>query len=112
MPEVKPIWVAYTNSDCTEGRGYDVPLAVCEIEATARRLGKGKWVQGLDAPIRHLEMRKIDGEWYVPSCAVRIHAPTKDDAKAEDAAKRRKAAIDRAKACGLTDDEIRELRES
>lgn len=110
MPEVKSIWVAYTNSDCTEGRGHDVPLAVCEIEVTARRLGKGKWVQGLDAPIRCLEMRKIDGVWYLPADAVRIHAPTKDDTKAEVAAKRKKAAIDRAKACGLTDDEIRELQ--
>ncbi len=56
-------------------------------------------------------MRKIDGEWYVPSCAVRIHAPTPEDVRSEDAAKRKKAAIDRAKACGLTDEEIRELLE-
>ena len=34
MTEKRTIWVAYTNTDCTEGRGRDVPIAFCAAEAT------------------------------------------------------------------------------
>ena len=35
MTEKRTVWVTYTNTDCTEGRGHDVPIAVCAAEATA-----------------------------------------------------------------------------
>jgi hypothetical protein len=48
MTEKRTVWVAYTNTDCTEGRGYDVPIAVCAAEATAVRLARKQYVQGSD----------------------------------------------------------------
>jgi hypothetical protein len=54
MTEKRTIWVAYTNTDCTEGRGRDVPIAFCAAEATAIRLARKKYVQGSDGPVRTL----------------------------------------------------------
>ena len=51
----KTAWVAYTNTDCTEGRGYDIPIAACELEVTARRLARGRHVQGSDGPVRPVD---------------------------------------------------------
>jgi len=31
------VYVAMTNTDLTEGRGWQIPLAVCEAESTAIR---------------------------------------------------------------------------
>lgn len=54
----KTVWVAYTNTDCTEGRGYDIPIAVCELEVTARRLARGRHVQGSDGPVRPVDAKR------------------------------------------------------
>lgn len=77
--ETKTVWVAYTNTDCTEGRGHDVPIAVCSAESTARRLAKKQYVQGSDGPIRTLELVKIDGKWYAPTAAINVIEPSKED---------------------------------
>ena len=66
MTEKRTIWVAYTNTDCNEGRGHDVPIAVCAAEATARRLARNRYVQGSNGPVRAMEMVKLDGKWYAP----------------------------------------------
>lgn len=52
--ETKTYYSVYTNSDLTEGRGYHIPLALCESESTAVRLGKKKYVQGSDCPVNEL----------------------------------------------------------
>ena len=49
--EKRTVWVAYTNTDCNEGRGHDVPIAVCAAEATALRLARKQYVQGTDARV-------------------------------------------------------------
>ena len=108
--EKKTVWVAYTNTDCTEGRGRDVPIAVCEKEATAKRLAKGKYVQGSDGPVRPIDVAQIEGRWYFPSAAVNVILATKEDDQAQAKIDATKVAIDRAKAAGLTDDEIAALR--
>lgn len=28
VSKTKTVWIAYTNTDCTEGRGYDIPIVV------------------------------------------------------------------------------------
>lgn len=77
--EKKEVFVTYTNTDCTEGRGADVPIAVCELEATAIRLGRKRYVQGSDGPIRKAELIELDGKWYYPSQAVYVVPPTKEE---------------------------------
>lgn len=85
MSETRELYVAYTNSDCTEGRGYDVPIAVCESRTAAVRLAKKRYVQGSDGPVRKLTTVKIDCEWFISLAAVHVVLPSKEDIKASPA---------------------------
>jgi hypothetical protein len=106
MTEKRTVWVAYTNTDCTEGRGRDVPIAVCAAEATALRLARKQYVQGSDGPVRTLELVEIDGKWYAPSAAIDVIEPTREDIAAQTAIDAKRAAMKKAKAAGLTDADL------
>jgi hypothetical protein len=106
MTEKRTVWVAYTNTDCTEGRGHDVPIAVCAAEITALRLGRGGYVQGHDCPVRPMDLVKIDGKWYAPSAAISVIEPTKEDVAAQAALDAKREAMAKAKAAGLTDADL------
>lgn len=110
MSETRTVYVAYTNTDCTEGRGYDVPIAVCALEITAMRLARKQYVQGSDGPVRKMELVKIDGKWYAPSSAINVIEPTREDEAAQKQLDAKRAIVEKAKAAGLTDDEIKALR--
>lgn len=107
--ETRVVWVAYTNTDCTEGRGSDVPIAVCRMEVTAKRIAKGRYVQGSDGSVRKLELRRIDGKWYAPSHALQVIEPTKEDEAAQAALDRKNEVVKRAIAAGLTDEDLKAL---
>lgn len=107
--ETKTLWVAYTNSDCTEGRGHDVPIGVCYLEATAIRLARKRYVQGSDGPVREVEMVYMDGVWHVPSSAVFVYDPTEEDLRVQKVLDAKKAAVIKAKAAGLTDADLAAL---
>lgn len=64
----KTVWVAYTNTDCTEGRGYDIPIAACELEVTARRLARGRHVQGSDGPVRPVDRSPSSSSMFAWQC--------------------------------------------
>ena len=106
MAETKTVWVAYTNTDCNQGSGYDVPLAVCTTEATALRLARKKYVQGSDGPVRSMELVNIDGKWYAPSAAIHVMEPTSEDVAAQAAIDAKREAVAKAKAAGLTDADL------
>lgn len=105
--EQKVAYVAYTNSDLTEGKGHDVPIAVCEIEATARRLARKQYVQGTDGPVRRCTLYSHNGYWYAPTAVVK---PTEEDKRAQASIDVKAAAEAKAKAAGLSDEEIAALR--
>ena len=108
--ETKHLYVAYTNSDLTEGRGFDIPIAVCEIEATAIRLAKKSYVQGSDGPVRAVEIRMIDGQWWAPMRSTVWTTPsTKEDIQLQAKMDARKLALEKAKAAGLSDEDIKAL---
>jgi len=107
--EMKTVYVAYTNTDCTEGRGSDVPIAVCTLEITAQRLASKRYVQGSDGPVRKMELVNIGGRWYAPTAAVNVIAPTKEDLAAQKQLDAKRAALEKAKAAGFTEDELRAL---
>lgn len=109
MTEKRTVWVAYTNTDCTEGRGHDVPIAVCGAEATALRLARRQYVQGRDGPVRKMELISIDGKWYAPSAAIAVIEPTREDVAAQVAIDAKREAIAKAKAAGLTDADLAAL---
>ena len=104
--EKRTVYVAYTNTDCTEGRGHDVPIAVCASEVTAARLARGQYVQGSNGPVRPMELVNFGGKWFSPTAAVTIVEPTKADIAAQVALDAKRAAIAKAKAAGLTDAEL------
>jgi hypothetical protein len=112
--EKKTVYAVYSNRDLSEGRGAEYIKCVCEIYDTALRLGKRGYVQGTDCPITKLELFKYHGTWYRP--AETPVPPTPEDLGAQKARleqiskkERKAAAIEKAKAFGLTDEEIEAL---
>ncbi|NJM13726.1 MAG: hypothetical protein HC889_19400 [Synechococcaceae cyanobacterium SM1_2_3] len=116
ISESRTLYAAITNTDGTEGRGYEYPIAVCESPITASRLGKGRYVQGDDCRVMPLQMIKIEGKWYVEIAAILIIRPSDDDLaeqaeieRKEAAKAARNAAIAKARAAGLSDSDIEAL---
>lgn len=103
----KQAFVVYTNTDLTEGRGWNYPVAVCETEATANRLAKKAYVQGCDAPVEKRELIRVGGEWYGP---VRVIPSTKEDDHSQQLLDQRRAALEKAFAAGLSEDDVKALR--
>jgi hypothetical protein len=99
--------VAFTSTDLTEGRGYQYPIAVCELESTATRLGEKKYVMGTDAPVEQFDAVLIHNKWYGP---VVIHKPNEADKARQAAADLRKVAEEKALKLGLTKEELSALR--
>lgn len=109
MKENQTVWVAYTNTDCTEGRGMDVPIAVCAAEATAIRLARKRYVQGFDGPVRKMELVKIDGKWFAPYDAIVVIEPTREDIADQGMIDAKRNVMAKAKSAGLTDEELAAL---
>lgn len=104
--ETKTVYAVFTNTDCTEGRGTEYPLYFTEVYETGLRLGKGRYVQGTDCPVKPVTATKIDGRWVVPA---RIIPPDNDDLYEQDRRIAREISINILKEKGLTDAEINNL---
>lgn len=102
----KQVFIAWTNTDLTEGRGWAKPLAVCAKQATAIRLGKKGSVQGCDCNVTEVTAVKIGGAWYAP---VYIHESTREDDKTEEALTAKAAALAKARSLGLSEDDLRAM---
>lgn len=110
--EKREVYVVWTNTDLSEGRGREYAMAYTKLEATARRLARRNYVQGTDCHVTKADLLWHDGEWYAPG--PRVEPGTREDIEEQkrlDEEKRREAlrdrAIERAKSLGLTDEEIR-----
>ncbi len=101
--QTQKVYVVISNTDLTEGRGHPLPIHVCKIEATARRLAEKKGVMGSPANIQSFESHFESGWWYGP---VYIVSPSKDDERIQALTDTRNAAIEKAKAAGLSDEII------
>ena len=114
--KTRTVYVAYTNTDRTEGRGHNIPYAICEAEITANRLAKGCYVQGCDGPVKPVDLIMVDGKWYAPTSLIQINGLSKEDREeqkrieAERSVKERaEKAMQKAKDAGLSDDDINAL---
>lgn len=110
-PEIKnfkKVFVAWTNTDLTEGRGGQIPLAVCTHESTALRLGEKAYVMGTDCPISEHVAVEVDGRWL---SVCNIQYPSAGDVKCQNTIDAKRAAIARARLLGLSDEEINTLIE-
>jgi hypothetical protein len=109
ITDAKTVFVAWTNSDLTEGRGYRVPLIVAQTYSTALREGRRGSVMGSDCNVsEEIAVRLAgSGTWFVPGI---IHYPTQVDIEAEKRRNEALEAVRKAKAAGLTDKDIETLR--
>jgi len=117
IKRTKTVHVAWTNTDLTEGKGYSYPLYVCESPETATRLGKGKSVQGSNCTVTPEVAVMLEGKyyWLIPGY---VHPESKEDTQArkireaeETKKEARIAAIERAKALGLSEEDVNILME-
>lgn len=102
-------YAAYINSDLTEGRGYQYPLAISLVKTTCERIGAGKHVQGGDAEIITVKLFKIEDMWYGP---IKLEYPSVEDTKIEMDLLRRTFILEKARRAGLSDEEINVLKGS
>ena len=115
ISDEREVWVVYTNTDLTEGRGYEYAMAVCECESTAIRLARKQGVQGMDARVRQETMYRMVGAWYTPGA--RVVPPSGEDMAEEralqlkrEAKARKDTAIKRARELGLSEEDIAALK--
>ncbi|MCA9496748.1 MAG: hypothetical protein KC589_07400 [Nanoarchaeota archaeon] len=111
-------YIVRNNMDRTEGRGGEYTFAICELQTTAERIGKGQYVQGMDCPIFEIESTIIDGKEYFKKCDVPIFIPTVEDKEKEmiriqnEAKKQRKLEVfKKMKELGITDEEIEVIKD-
>lgn len=104
------VYVVFTNTDLTEGRGRQVPLYVCKRYTTAVRMSKKKGVMGSDAEVHEVTCKDIEGQLYMPINCVDIYLPTREDVVEDDKRIRREQAIARAIALGLSKEDIEALK--
>ena len=100
-------WLVTRNEDLTEGRGRELVHAVCELEATARRLASGASVQGSDGPVTKVKIVIVDGIRYGPVTLIRPIDADVQEQKRLDAAR---AAEAKARQLGLSEEDLAALR--
>lgn len=101
--ETRPVWIVWQNTDLTEGRGHQVPIAVCAARSTARRMSKKMGVQGSDADVSSFEAVLHKNIWCAP---VQVIPPSKEDLAKEKSMAELQAVVDRAKALGLSKEDL------
>lgn len=105
----KDVWAVWVNTDKTEGRGANVVMCFCELEATARRMAHKANVQGSNGYVRRQTLYQLNShEWLGP---VHIQTATREDVAQEKQIQRKRQALARARELGLTEGEITALAE-
>lgn len=105
----RDVWIVWSNTDLTEGRGREYPKHICESWETACRLSRGGYVQGSNCPIYKGKAIEYNCVTYVPGF---IEYETDEDRKNRTAREKLESAIVRAKALGLSEEDIEILRKS
>lgn len=78
--ELIRVYACYTNTDLTEGKGYQVSYAWAKSITTAKRLAHKKGVMGTDAEVQEIWAIKIGNVTYVPKP---IESPTREDSASD-----------------------------
>lgn len=107
VDEIKTVWVTWTNTDLTEGRGSEFPLHAAESLETAERLGRRGGVQGSDCRITQERAFRINHRWFVPG---KIIPESGADTAKRLAREAKEAILAKAKTAGLSEEEIEILR--
>lgn len=102
-------YTVVTNSDRTEGRGHQMIIHYTLNKHTAIRLSQGKGIQGSDASVNS-ETFFIDEETRKTYGPIRLETPLSIDKKAEEEELEYNEVMDKVKALGLTEEEIKILK--
>lgn len=104
---IDKLYIVMGNTDLTEGRGGQFAKHICLLETTARRLGKGKYVQGTDCPVIEVPVLWFTKDApYIPLEVLYICEPTKEDKLKQEAINRRQEVIVKLMELGVTDEEL------
>ena len=106
VQEVKTVWVAWKNSDGTEGRGFPVIHCVADNYHTAYRMGLRQNVMGSPCDVKESVAVKINDQWLAPQT---IHKETIEDRKKREADEAKMSARERAISLGLTESDLKLL---
>lgn len=106
IQDIKDVWIAWTNTDCTEGRGRQIPRAVCATKATAIRMGKKGYIQGGDCPVKKGIAVRINDQWLTPGY---IQEANNQDVTTQKRIDEKSAVLKKAKAAGLTETDLKIL---
>lgn len=106
FPLVEPCFVAWSNTDLTEGRGSQIPIAVSKSYSCAERLGRKKGVQGSDASVKKDWLIRLGGQYYG---RINLNYATVEDTTNDTKYQQYKEAVARAQALGLTGDDLKIL---
>lgn len=101
--QTKKAYVVMQNTDLTEGRGYQRPIAISDSISAAKRIGRKNDTQGTDCQILECRIFRIDNIWYGPCSLVN---PTPEDIHADKKLAFREETIKKAMHLGLTQAEI------
>lgn len=96
-------YVAWTNTDLTEGRGFTVPFCVCACRSTAERMGKGASIQGSNCTVTEEECFVSNGTYYGP---IRLVYPSSEDEVLERKREEKERAEAKALQLGLSQEDI------
>lgn len=102
------IFIVFTNSDLTEGRGYPVFVDAFFSETSAKRAAKGIGVQGTDGTIEESIAIYINEQWFIP---YNIKKPSINDVAKDKRKEEIKEVLDKIKSLGLTSKEMELLKE-
>ena len=105
IKDIKDIYVVWQNSDLTEGKGYQKPLAACLSKETALRLGTGKDVQGTNCVVTKHTAFQVNNFWYAPTYLI---PESQQDKLAREYKEKREAILEKARSV-LSEEEILEL---
>ena len=105
--QTKEIFIVWSNTDLTEGRGNEIPVAYCEKQATAKRLAKKKGVMGSDASVKPYKSIFHDGTWVAP---FDMTPSTREDDEAQKKIDAYNKAAEKARAAGLSDFDLALLK--
>jgi hypothetical protein len=103
------LYVVFTNTDLTEGRGIQVPVAWSRNKYTAQRLAKGQGVMGSNAEVKSVDTYDVLGVQYIPLACVHVKYPSKQDEDLQKQEEERNNTIAKMKALGVTDEMLQGL---
>jgi hypothetical protein len=103
------LYVVFTNTDLTEGRGYQIPIAWSVNKYTAQRMARGEGVMGSNADVRVVDTLLVEGKQYLALDYVLLEHPTKEDKLKEQQEEERNTILTKMKELGVTEEMLNGL---